>query len=116
DVRQAFDRFWADEGEIQGKFFAMWGQMIDRVGDHPGVVALEIVNEPGWGTANDIATWKHETLGPFHTKAVAELRARAGDELLILFNNPGIDALGLQPVEHVRPEGEGLVYAAHMYD
>jgi endoglycosylceramidase len=116
DVRQAFDRFWADEGEVQAKFFAMWGQMIDRVGDHPGVFALEIVNEPGWGSAPDIAKWKQDTLNPFHTKAVAELRARGAEELLILYNNPGVDAVGLQPVDHVRPDGEGLVYAAHMYD
>lgn len=116
DVRGAFDRFWADEGEIQAKFFAMWGKMIEAVGDHPGVVGLEILNEPGWGTANDIPKWKHETLNPFHTAAVAELRARAGAELLILYDNPGTDALGLQAVEHVRPEGSGIVYGAHMYD
>ncbi|WAS94928.1 cellulase family glycosylhydrolase [Nannocystis punicea] len=116
DVRAAFDRFWADEDGLHAKFFAMWGQMIARVGDHPGVVGLEILNEPGSGTAGDIPTWKHETLNPFHTEAVAQLRALAGDELLILFNNPGTDAIGFQPIEHVRPEGSGLVYAAHMYD
>lgn len=116
DVRSAFDRFWADEDELHAKFFAMWGQMIARIGDHPGVVGLEIVNEPGSGTANDVPAWKHEVLNPFHTEAVAQLRALAGDELLILFDNPGTDAVGFQPVEHVRPEGSGLVYAAHMYD
>lgn len=116
EVRAAFDSFWADENAIQAAFFAMWGVMIDRVGDHPGVVGLEILNEPGWGTAPDIPTFKHETLNPFHTKAVAELRARAGDGPLIFFNNPGIDALGFSPIEHVRPDGSGLVYAAHMYD
>ncbi|WP_434420281.1 cellulase family glycosylhydrolase [Nannocystis pusilla] len=116
DVRAAFDRFWADEDDLHAKFFAMWGQMIARVGDHPGVVGLEILNEPGSGTAGNVAAWKHETLNPFHTEAVAQLRALAGDELLILFNNPGTDAVGFQPIEHVRPEGSGLVYAAHMYD
>ncbi|MFZ6182069.1 cellulase family glycosylhydrolase [Nannocystis pusilla] len=116
DVRAAFDRFWAGEDDLHAKFFAMWGQMIAKVGDHPGVVGLEILNEPGSGTAGDVAAWKHETLNPFHTEAVAQLRALAGDELLILFNNPGTDAVGFQPIEHVRPEGSGLVYAAHMYD
>lgn len=116
DVRGAFDRFWADEGDIHARFYAMWGQMIDRVGDHPGVFGLEILNEPGWGTAGDIGEWKVEQLNPFHTAAVAELRARAGDELLIFFNNPGFDALGYGEITHVRPEGEGLVYAPHLYD
>jgi endoglycosylceramidase len=116
EVRGAFDRFWADEGGIQAKFFAMWGQMIERIGDHPGVVALEIVNEPGWGTAQDITEWKEATLNPFHTEAVAELRARAGDELLIVYNNPGVEALDLQPMVHMRPEGEGIMYGPHLYD
>lgn len=115
DVRAAFDAFWADENAVQAAFFAMWAVMIERVGDHPGVLGFEIVNEPGWGTA-DIPTWKHETLNPFHTKAVAEMRAVGGDEPLIFFNNPGFEALGIDPVEHVRPEGSNLVYAPHMYD
>ncbi|MBC8067719.1 MAG: cellulase family glycosylhydrolase, partial [Deltaproteobacteria bacterium] len=55
DVRAAFDRFWADEDDIQAKFFAMWDQMIDRIGDHPGVLGLEIVNEPGWGSRPVVA-------------------------------------------------------------
>lgn len=116
DVRAAFDRFWADEGAIQAKFFAMWGELIARVGDAPGVVALEILNEPGWGTAADIGAWKETVLNPFHTQAVAELRAHAGDELLIVYDNPGVDAVDLQPVTHVRPEGAGLVYGPHLYD
>lgn len=116
DVRAAFDRFWADEGMIQAAFFAMWGKMIERVGDHPGVLGFEILNEPGWGSAAEIPAWKHETLNPFHTKAVAELRARAGAEPLIFFDNTGLEAVGLDPVEHVRPEGANLVYAPHMYD
>lgn len=116
EVRAAFDRFWADEGAIQAAFFAMWAAMIERVGDHPGVVALEILNEPGWGTAPDIGAWKQEVLNPFHAAAVAELRAAAGDELLIVFDNPGLDAVGLQKVTHVRPAGEGLVYGPHLYD
>jgi endoglycosylceramidase len=116
DVRAAFDSFWADENAVQAAFFAMWGVMIARVGDHPGVIGFEIVNEPGWGTAPDIPTFKHETLNPFHTTAVAELRAVAGDEPLIFFNNPGFEALGIDPIEHVRPDGSNLVYAPHMYD
>ncbi len=63
--------------------------MIARVGDHPGVVGLEILNEPGSGTAGDVAGWKHETLNPFHTEAVAQLRALAGDELPHPLQQPG---------------------------
>lgn len=116
EVRAAFDRFWADEGQIQGKFVAMWAQMIARVADHPGVVGLEILNEPGWGTAVDLAAWKQAVLTPFHERVIAEMRALAGEEPLIFYDNPGTDALGFQEVEHARPAGEGLVYAPHVYD
>lgn len=116
DVRGAFDRFWADENGIQAKFFAMWDAMIDRVGDHPGVLGLEILNEPGWGTAPDIGEWKQTTLLPFWNAAIARMRDRAGDDLLILFDDTGIDALSFEPVVHLRPEGDNLMHAPHMYD
>jgi endoglycosylceramidase len=115
-VRAAFDRFWADEDAIQTKFFAMWQQMIERVGDHPGVLGLEILNEPGWGTAPDIADWKVEVLLPFWTAAIAELRAHAGDDLLILYDNTGLEALAFGPTTHLRPDGDNLMYAPHLYD
>ena len=116
EVRAAFDRFWADEGQIQAKFTAMWAQMIDRVGDHPGVLGLEILNEPGWGTAANITTWKQSVLTPFHAQAIADMRARAGEALLLFYDNPGVEAIGLQEVEHPHPAGSGLVYAPHLYD
>jgi endoglycosylceramidase len=116
DVRGAFDRFWADEGAIQAKFFAMWDAMIDRVGEHPGVVGLEILNEPGWGSMDDTETWKHDVLLPFWDAAVLRLRERAGDEPLILYNNTGFDALFYAPVVHVRPAGDNIMYAPHLYD
>lgn len=116
DVRAAFDRFWADENQIQFKMFAMWDVMIDRIGDHPGVLALEIVNEPGWGTASDIDEWKLTTLLPFWTEAIARLRDSAGDDLLIAYDDTGVDALHFTPVTRVRPGGDNLLYAPHMYD
>jgi endoglycosylceramidase len=116
DVRGAFDRFWADEDDLQAKFFAMWARMIDRVGDHPGVVGLELLNEPGWGSAQDIPGWKQEVLDPFHTAALAELRARAGDGPLLLWNNLGIEAIPEAETTHLRPAGDGLMYAPHLYD
>lgn len=116
EVRSAFDRFWADENDVQAKFFAMWDRMIDRVADHPGILGLEILNEPGWGTASDTDEWKSTTLLEFWNAAIARMRDRAGDDLLILWDNPGVDALNFVPVLHVRPDGDNLMYAPHMYD
>ncbi len=116
DIRGAFDRFWADEDDLQAAFKAMWTVMADRVGEHPGVLGLELLNEPGWGTANDIDEWKQTVLTPFHADIIAHLRAEVGDGLILVYDNPGVDAVGINPTLHLRPEGEGLMYGPHLYD
>ena len=116
DIRGAFDRFWANEDDLQGAFKNMWSVMADRVGDHPGVLGLELLNEPGWGSVNDIDAWKQALLMPFYGDVIAHLRAEFGAELLLFYDNTGLEAVGLKPTLHLRPEGEGLVYAPHLYD
>lgn len=115
-VRASFDRFWADAGGIQAKYRGMWQQMAQRVAEHPGVVGLELLNEPGWGTAPSIDVWKATTLNPFHTATIAWLRGLVGDGPIILFNNTGIEAVGLSPVKHIHPDGANIIYAPHLYD
>lgn len=115
-VRDSFDRFWADTNGIQSKYRGMWQQMAGRVADHPGVVGLELINEPGWGSAANIDAWKASTLNPFHTATIAWLRGLVGPGPLILYNNTGIEASGLSPVKHLRPDGDGIIYAPHLYD
>jgi endoglycosylceramidase len=115
DVRLAFDRFWANEDGLKDEFLVMWTKVGERFADHPGVLALEILNEPGWGTANDVQQWKLDVLTPFHT-AVAEYLHELAPDLLIVYDNPGIDAVGLYPeMVHPRPEGDFLIYGPHMY-
>ncbi len=116
DVQAAFDRFWANADGLQDRYLRMWEVMAERLADHPGVLGLELINEPGWGSAPSIQAWKQSTLNPFHTAVIAHLRGVVGDEPLIFFNNTGIEAVGLTQTLHLRPEGEGLVYAPHMYD
>ena len=116
EVQGAFDRFWADEGGIQGKYRAMWDAMAARVADHPGVLGLELINEPGWGSAKNIDAWKKATLTPFHEAMIAHMREQVGGEPLLLFNNTGVEAAGLSPTLHLRPKGENLMYAPHLYD
>ncbi len=113
-VQRAFDRFWADEDGIQTAFEAMWRRMASTLADHPGVVGFEIINEPGWGTATDLDAWKREVLTPFHARLARIIQAEAPGAL-VFFDGPGIDALSSR-VTHVRPEGEGLVFAPHLYD
>lgn len=114
-VRTAFDRFWADEDDLHAAFLDMWTEVATRFAAHPAVVGFEIINEPGWGSNDDIAAWKTDVLAPFHTKVTEALNDVAPDRL-VFFDNPGIDALGVGTITHVRPEGDNLVYAPHLYD
>lgn len=116
DVRGAFDRFWADEDGLQDRYLAMWEVMAGRFAEHPGVVGLELINEPGWGTAPNIDTWKLNTLTPFHTKVIAHMRGVIGEGPLLLFDNTGVEAVGFSETLHLRPEGDNLMYAPHIYD
>ncbi|PRQ09515.1 glycoside hydrolase family 5 protein [Enhygromyxa salina] len=115
DVRGSFDRFWANEDQLIDEFHEMWLEMADRFADHPGVVALEVLNEPGWGTSNDVQQWKQDVLTPFHDEIIPVMHDAAPD-LLIAFDNPGVDAVGLYPeLFHPRPLGDYLIYGPHIY-
>lgn len=113
DLRESFDRFWSDADGLQGQYIAMWLTMVDAVGDHPAVVGLEPMNEPGWGTSDDLDAFKQDVLVPFYTDVAAQLRAAAPD-VLVFYDGPGADSTGVG--SHFRPAGEGLAYAPHRYD
>lgn len=113
DMRESFDRFWSDADGLQGQYVAMWLTMAEAVGDHPAVVGFEPMNEPGWGTADDLDAFKEDVLRPFYADVAAQLRAVAPD-VLVLYDGPGADSTGAG--SHFRPDGEGLVYAPHRYD
>lgn len=115
DVQLAFDRFWANEDGLADEFLVMWTKVAERFADHPGVLALEILNEPGWGSAPDVQQWKVDVLTPFHTAVAAYLHDLAPD-LLVVYDNPGLDASGLDDeIVHVRPAGDWLIYGPHLY-
>lgn len=115
DVQLAFDRFWANEDGLADEFLVMWTKVAERFADHPGVVALEILNEPGWGSAADLQQWKLDVLTPFHTSVAAYLHELAPD-LLIVYDNPALDSSGLDAdIVHPRPAGDFLIYGPHLY-
>lgn len=113
DVRESFDRFWSDADGLRGQYEAMWLLMAEAVGDHPAVVGFEPINEPGWGTMDDIAAFGQDVLAPFYAEMAALLRGVAPD-VLVFYDAPGIEATGVG--NPFRPDGEGLVYAPHRYD
>lgn len=113
DVRESFDRFWSDADGLQGPFLDMWLHMVDTVGGHPAVVGFEPMNEPGWGSMDDLDAFKQDVLQPWFSTMAAELHAAAPDAL-VFYDGPGADSTG--GGSHFRPDGDGLVYAPHLYD
>mgnify|MGYP002619537482 CR=1 FL=1 len=114
-VRRSFQRFWDNEEGLRDALLAMWQRVASRYRHHPGVLGFEIINEPGWGEAEDIVAWKQEVLTPFHEEVARLLRAIAPDKL-VFWDGPGIDALYARHAIFPRPQGEGLVFAPHLYD
>lgn len=114
DVKASFDALWDPASGIEDALAGMWGVVAARFADHPGVVGFEIVNEPGWGTAADIDGWKADVLTPFHSRLAARIHEEAPGAL-VLYDSTGVDAV-VTDQRRVRPSGEGLVFAPHLYD
>jgi len=114
DVRESFDRFWADTDGLQGPFVDMWLTMAGAVGDHPAVVGFEPMNEPGWGTHDDIDAFELEVLTPWYEEIAAQLRT-VTPEVIVFYDGPGVNAT-TGAVSPFRPDGDGLAHAPHLYD
>lgn len=111
-VQGAFDRFWAAGSPVQADYAALWDRMAARYADRPGVVAFEIMNEPGWGSAV-ARTFEPAVLTPFFSRLAARLRALA-PRTLVLFEPTGLDGVTVETTLE-RPAGDGLVFAPHYY-
>jgi endoglycosylceramidase len=108
----AFDRFWANEDGLQDAFEGLWRHLAARLWPLDAVVGFEILNEPGWGTA-DADTWASEVLAPFYDRMITVIREVAPGAP-IFFDATGLDAVA-QATALRRPIGEGLVFAPHFY-
>src|SRR5262249_20571269 len=86
-VKAAFDRFWADGSTVRAAYEALWDRMAKRHKDRPGVIGFELLNEPGWGTAN-LDAFEATTLSAFYADMATKLRAVA-PESLVFFDATG---------------------------
>lgn len=114
DVRAAFDRFWSNETGVRTAFVRMWAQLAAHVGGHPGVLAFEILNEPGWGNHNDVEAFKAVVLREFYEEVTDVLRAIEPD-ILIVYGGVGIDAVN-PSAGHYPPDRSNILYGPHVYD
>ncbi len=112
-VKAAYDRFWANEDGLRDAFREMWTRVATRLWPVPGVIGFEIINEPGWGTA-DATVWAREVLTPFYTE-LAAMVSELAPGALVFFDSTGAEALSGKTFLE-RPEGENLVFAPHWYE
>ena len=112
DVKAAFDRLWANEGGRLDALNGMWEALVARLADHPGVLGYELLNEPGWGSA-DRDVFTATTLPSWYEDLVPRLQATDPDALFFLDTN-GVEGPAASTVMP-RPALDGIVFAPHFY-
>ena len=113
DVRRAFTNLWQNEDALLDRFEAMWHAVLGRLGDHPAVCGVEILNEPYPGTLST-ASFRAHVWRPLHERLAAWAEARY-PHLLWLYSAPGAEFLDPSRV-HAFPRHDRVVFAPHLYD
>ncbi|MBN2498112.1 MAG: cellulase family glycosylhydrolase [Deltaproteobacteria bacterium] len=113
DINAAFDRFWADRDGIRAAFVEMWREMAGSAWAHDGVVAFEVINEPGPGTA-DVDSWAPTVLRDFYAQLVSAIRESAPGAPVVLDAPVMSSATAETSLE--LPEAEGLIFGPHYYE
>ena len=105
-VLAAFESFWRDVDGIQGAFIDMAAHVARRIDGQPGVIGLELFNEPG--------VWDVADLDRFHRRAAERLEAETPD--LTLFFEPNAARNFLDWIDTGEPFPHAdAVYAPHVY-
>jgi endoglycosylceramidase len=112
-MQQAFDAFWAAGSPVQAGYLAAWDFLIARFKDEPGVVGFEPINEPGWGTAQDVGAFEATTLSSFYAQVAPHMRQLA-PQSLVFVEPTGISGSNVS-TKLTRPPGDGIVFAPHYY-
>lgn len=113
-VAAAFDRLWRPESGLLTQLEAMWRKVLEAHGDHPALLGIELINEPGWGSAKDLGAFINQTLLPAYDQLISALHQR-WPELLICYGMPGAEFMGLGASTRA-PQGYPIAYAPHLYD
>lgn len=113
NVVACFDAFWASD-TLQERYAAIAARLVAEVGDAPGVVGLDVMNEPFWGSLTREA---HDevVLPAFYARVIAAVRAE--DDDLPLWLEPSVYAnLDADPRLPIGDLGDDhLVFAPHFY-
>ncbi|HUU00513.1 MAG TPA: cellulase family glycosylhydrolase [Myxococcota bacterium] len=113
NVRQAFDRFWSNQDGVRDAFGDMWRHVAGRLWPREGVIGFEVINEPGFGTADE-EDWSKNVLTPFYAEMARVIREVAPGAP-VFFDGSGSSAFTAETLLEL-PQEEGLIFAPHYYD
>jgi endoglycosylceramidase len=113
NVREAFDRFWSNQDGLRDAFGDMWRHLAGRLWPREGVIGFEVINEPGFGTADE-EDWSKNVLEPFYVEMAGVIRENAPGAP-VFFDSTGNSSFTAEtPLD--RPLAEGMIFAPHYYD
>ena len=107
EVTGCFDAFW-ESPELQGAYAAAAGTLAAQLEADPGVIGLEVMNEPFWGT-QEAEDFELRVLPDFYVTVAAELPER-----FLVFVEPSVVANLTGETLIELPEGN-WVLAPHFY-
>lgn len=118
DVLEALDWFWENENGVQDSYKAMALWFSLQFKDEPGVIGIDIMNEPTPGSKGkkDADFWLNQRLKPMYEEIGNALHeARPGYVLFI--ESTSLEAAGVPLGQGLpRPDLENMVYSPHYYN
>lgn len=105
-VLQAFGSLFANTRGLADAYAEMAAHVATRLAGHPGVVGLELMNEP--------VVFDDDALADFHDRVAAAVRAEAPDLLLAFEPDALRNHTDADPVAHPLPYDDSA-YAPHIY-
>ena len=132
-VQRAFDNFfnYEEHGDLQDHFADMWRETAKELGDHPAVIAFDIMNEPHPGTDWDLlefgsdnsksshARFDREKLGPFYQRVINAIREANADKWILYESRYGVPGDGgkcyVEKLTDPREGNSRLFQAPHLY-
>lgn len=110
-VAKCFDDFWSDV-ELQDAFAGAWVRVVEALRDVPGLLALDLFNEPFWGS-HPLTRFETRVLPDLYARVTEAVR-RAGWDGWLAFEPASIVNVGYSSMLRP-PSRERVMLAPHFY-
>jgi len=113
-VIESFSRFWRDEA-LRNAYILMMSHVARRLGSHPAVIGIDLLNEPYDGTYWRFdGAFETDILSPFFRDLIPAVREESPG-LLLSYGTTGLFSIGL-PTYLPAIGLPDLLFGAHWYD